>query len=230
MKTFANVIAVITALSATAVSAGTVDVIAQNPNNVFKDDQGQNAWYVATKFSVGNYNSNLVAAGAFRLSDDNGALNDFLAFCLQPMENFIIPTDYAVGSLFSNAVTENLQILAENAMDLVTNRKSAAAFQMAAWEITTETASTYDIVDGYFAITSNRKGSNKAEALAQTWLSNIDNGTWVGPQKDYLILNADGTQDLLTNIQPMPLPASSLLLLGGLAGAGAVVRRKQKAK
>jgi len=90
------------------------------------------------------------------------------------------------------------------------------------------TASEYDINDGHFAIIKQSAASNLAEGIAQGWLNNIENDTWTDNGDSFVILNAAGTQDLLTNVAAVPLPASGLLLLGGLFGAGAVARRKRK--
>lgn len=219
-----------TLLTATVGSAATVTVEKQNATSIFKDENGQNLWYVPTKLTVGTYQSGWVAAGAFRLKDSNGNIDDFLAFCMEPLMPMNTPIDYEMGSLFTTAVNHNLQTLAANAWDLVTNQITAGAFQMAAWEITTETAASFDINSGFFQIDASNRKSNKAEVLAQTWLTKVETNIWEAPQKEYLILNTQGNQDLLTNIQSMPIPASGLLLIGGLVGAGTFARRKKAAK
>ncbi len=230
MTRIATAVAAAFTLLATSAPAATVDVVKTHSSNIFKDENGQNAWYVATKFSVGQYNSGRVGAGAFRLTDASGNVEDFIAFCLQPLEWMRTPKTYTMGSLFSDVVTQNLQTLAGNAMALVTDSRSAAAFQMAAWEITTETSMTFDVDDGFFKITGDRTASNDAEDLAQIWLNNIQDDIWTATPEKYLMLHASGTQDLLTDVQVMPLPASSLMLLSGLVGVGALARRRQKAK
>lgn len=221
----AALVALTTTLAAPAV-AGTIDVNSQH-GSVFGDTNA-NKWRVITEFSVDGDGSGLVYAGAFRLeSDAGGPLSEFLAFCLQPLATLDLSKDYALGSLFTQTVTENLNTLAANAWDLVEDSTTAGAFQLAAWEITTETQRSFGLEDGDFQVTSNRADSNAAEALAETWLGNLNNDLWAYDGNDYLIMNADGTQDLLTNVPAVPLPASGLMLLGGLFGAGAIARRKQ---
>ncbi|MCY4335654.1 MAG: VPLPA-CTERM sorting domain-containing protein [Litoreibacter sp.] len=229
MKTL-TMTAIAAALLASPALSATVDVSKQNSSNVFADANGANKWYVAMSFDVGNQSFNNVGAGAFRVTteDENGFLQDLLAFCLQPLEVLTLPKEHKIENPFIGATSDAVQALAANAWDLVTDAKSAGAFQMAVWEITTET-NAYDIQSGTFKITSNGAGSNGAETLAQSWLDNITNGVWSAGSDDFMILTADGTQDLLTNtLAPIPLPASGLLLLGGLAGAGAMAKRRKK--
>jgi len=198
-------------------------------SSVFGDENGHNKYRIVTQFSVNNVQENRVYAGAFRLkSDQFGDLSEFLAFCLQPLERLTLPKAHEFGSNFSASVTQDLQILAQNAWSSVTDKVSAAAFQMAAWEITTETMSSYDIDDGVFAITYGSTNSNAAEGIAQGWLDNISTDAWTDNGQEFVILNAEGTQDLLTNVAPVPLPASGLMLAAGLLGAGAVARRKAR--
>ncbi|SEW27262.1 VPLPA-CTERM protein sorting domain-containing protein [Cognatiyoonia koreensis] len=228
-KTILTAAIALTMAFGSSAAASTITVDSAHGSVFGEADTGANQWWVKTKFKIDGNSSGDVYAGAFRLeSDDGGALSEFLAFCLEPLETLNLPKDYAIGSLFSQEVTDNLNTLAANAWDLVTNSKTAAAFQMAAWELTTETRNTFDINRGFFKITKNSEMSNAAEAIAQEWLSHFNDDTWSSDGKQFAILNASGTQDLLTNVSVVPLPASGLLLLGGLFGAGAVARRKAR--
>ncbi len=230
-RTVIAALAATSIFAATSATATTVSLEAQsNSINVFADANGENDLYVPTQFMVGSFQSDLTLAGAFRLTDVSNTISDFLAFCLEPAVPLLLPHDYEMGSLFSSAITENIQALASNAWALVTDDNTAGAFQMAVWEIATETASVFDIDTGHFKITGAQVESNQAEVLAQTWVDNVQNNVWTASD-DFLILNANGTQDLLTNISiaAVPVPASGLLLIGGLAGAGAIARRKKKA-
>ena len=229
MKTLlpAATIATMTLIAAPTM-ASTINV-SKVDSSTFGDENGDDQWKIITSYAVDDVQQGAVYAGAFRLeSDAPGSLSAFLAFCLQPLENLTLPKAHHVGSLFDASVTEKLNILAQNSWDLVTDSISAGAFQLAAWELATEDTGVYDIDDGHFKITYNSDASNDAEAQAQIWLDNITNDVWTDNGEEFVILNAEGTQDLLTNVAAVPLPASGLLLLGGLFGAGAVARRKAR--
>ncbi len=222
-------------LLAAPVYAATVDVSPVNSKSVFADRNGQNKWYVGTSFMVGNKAVNNVAAGAFRVEgkvtgpDEHGFMRDFLAFCLQPLERLTLPKTHTVNNPFSATVSSDLQALASNAWGRVTNSKTAGAFQLAVWEIVTESGA-YNIQSGDFKVTSNRGDSNAAEALAQTWLNNISSADWTASGNGFQILTASGTQDLLTNVEspsPVPLPATGWMLIASLAGAGYAAKRKK---
>lgn len=229
------------ALTSTFAHAASINVAAVSEASVFYDENNQNAWYKATSFDVGTQSVNNVGAGVFRVSgtDDAGIVENFLAFCLQPLEALTLPKTHLINNPFTQAIATNLNALATNAWALVDSSKTAAAFQMAAWEITTETAGAdYLINDGFFKITGDSNGSNDAEDLAQDWLNKITNAEWTSGNDAYRILTAAGTQDLLTNIiedpngpppnqTVVPLPASGMLLLGGLLGAGFMARRRK---
>lgn len=231
MKTLSSIF-LASALLAAPSSAATIDVSPVNSSSVFADENGQNKWYVATSIMVGARSFNNVAAGVFRVegTDENNVISQFLAFCLQPLEHLTLPKTHTINDPFAPDVSASLQALASNAWDLVTDRVSAGAFQMAAWEIVSENGA-YDVHSGNFKVTSNRTRSNQAEATAQSWLDNIADNTWVASGNGFQILTAAGTQDLLTNVEnpaPVPLPASGLLLLAGLGGAGAVAAKRRK--
>lgn len=219
-------------LAASSATAATLTVSQQSDVHVMYDSDDQNAWYAVTKYLVGTQEVTNVAAGAFRLTatDALGAAMDFLAFCLEPLEGLNHPSDHEMGSTFSDDINTRLNTLAAHAWQSVSDHRTAAAFQMAAWEIATETSAILDINAGHFQITGDSDMSDLAEATSQIWLDNIVSGTWAETNKSYMFLNAAGTQDLLTNIDmtPVPLPSSGLSLLAALGLGGVLARRRAK--
>jgi hypothetical protein len=227
-------IATVILLSCTssAALASTLTIDQQNSDHIFADENGQNKWWTRTSFRVGDHSSGTIAAGVFRLQQTlmNGATQKFLAFCLEPMEGLELPQKYRTFNQFSPSVQANLNALGVHAWDKVSNWRTAAAFQMAVWEITTETG-VFDIDDGHFRITKNSRRSNRAEKTAQSWLDKISDGTWTSGGEAFEVFATDGSQDLFTDIPAMPLPGSGLMLVGALAGAsGLTAARRRKVK
>lgn len=222
LRTFLAVAA--TAVMAVApAGAATVNVTMQG-KTAFQDGSGQNAWYQDASYSLNGVNRT-AAAGLFRLTATgaDGSVQDFLAFCLEPLETLTLPRDHTVGSALSAPILDRLGALMSNGFALVTGATSAAAFQLAAWEIANEGSGTLDLSKGAFRVTS---ATSAARNLAQSWLNGIASGTWAaaGP---VTILSAAGTQDLVTDIAPVPVPAAGVLLIGGLGALGAFGRRRR---
>ena len=228
MKTFKIMVAALALGAASALSpasAATINVTKQG-TNAFVDASGGNGWYQSTSYTL-NGTGRSAAAGMFRLTgtSTNGAVQDFLAFCLEPLETLTLPKDHTVGTTLGTSVLDRLGALMSNAFTLVTGSQSAAAFQMAAWEIANESNGSLDLANGGFRITAAAQGT---QSLAQSWLDLIGSGQWTSTG-NVTILSASGTQDLLTNIAPVPVPAAGVMLLGGLAGLGALRRRRKAA-
>ena len=228
MKTFKIMVAALALGAASALSpasAATINVTKQG-TNAFVDASGGNGWYQSTSYTL-NGTGRSAAAGMFRLTgtSTNGAVQDFLAFCLEPLETLTLPKDHTVGTTLGSSVLDRLGALMSNAFTLVTGSQSAAAFQMAAWEIANESNGSLDLANGGFRITAAAQGT---QSLAQSWLDLIGSGQWTSTG-NVTILSASGTQDLLTNIAPVPVPAAGVMLLGGLAGLGALRRRRKAA-
>lgn len=219
-------IAIGTAAAMAPANAATVNVTKQG-SNAFVDAAGQNGWWQGASYSLNGTTRTGMAAGMFRLkaTDSKGKITDFLAFCLEPLEWLTLPKTHTVGSPLSASVLDRLGALMSNAFSQVTGSASAAAFQMAAWEIANESSSSLDLSNGAFKMTSAQVST---QGLAQGWLNNIASGSWTSNGR-VTILSAPGTQDLLTNIAPVPVPAAGIMLLGGLAGLGALRRRRRAA-
>ncbi len=220
-------------LLASPAAAATYNVSTQ-PGGVF----GVQDWQITSSFSAGGdpARTGTFKTGAFQLMA-NG-LGNFVAFCLQPLENLNLSKVYADGTSLVDPSLSDLNTLMANAFFDVNNAVSAAAFQMAVWELAHD-AGDYDIDDGFFKVTTLTQGTDEyaAATQAQAWLDKV-NGDQVWADnalgKNFLIISASGTQDLLTNIDnsslvgEVPLPASGLLLLAGLGGIGVASRRKAR--
>jgi hypothetical protein len=226
---FKNVrLTVIAAIAATLValpaSAATLDITKQG-SNAFKDKNGMNAWYESTTYSLGGKKVS-ASAGLFRLNakDAKGVVKSFVAFCLEPLEILRLPKTYAIGTPLSQTVVGRLGALVSNALHLVKDSRSAAAFQLAAWEIANEGAKTKLSLSGgaFKVLTANKK----TVTLAQNWLDGIGSGKWA-PNPRVTIISAQDTQDLVTDLAPVPVPAAGLMMMGALGGLAALRRRRR---
>lgn len=222
IRTFAAALAV--AALAGPAAAATYDVTTQG-RNAFFDANGQNAWYEYASYSLNGQTAS-AAAGVFRLNatDALGVSRDFLAFCLEPLEYLRLPRAYDDGTSLTTAQVGALGALVNNALKLVNNARSAAAFQLAAWEIANE-GGRYELSGGAFVVTSV---NGQTRNLAQTWLNALNGNTWA-PDYKVRILTAARTQDLVTDLPPVPVPAAGFLLVGALGGLAALRRRKRSA-
>ena len=202
----------------------TVTVSQQNTGNVFKDASGQNAWHQTASYSL-NGIARTAAAGLFRLTETTagGAVTSFVGVCLEPLETLRLPNAYDESTPLGASVVGQLGALVKNALALVTDSKSAAAFQIAAWEIANEGGGGLNLSSGAFRLSAAGSGT---QALAQGWLDLIANGTGKKTSQ-VMILQAPGTQDLLTDLPAeVPVPAAGVLLVGALGGLAAVRRRR----
>ncbi len=230
IKALLGAAAIVSALATAPTHAATMDVAAQHPS-VFGDATGANQWYVGVSYTNGTQTRRNVAAGAFRLkgTDENGVVSNFMAFCLSPFEWLRLPLQYTVGSDLSSTVVSRLSSLANGAWDKIVDRHTAAAFQLAAWEIVSERPeNNLNITRGLFRVTAIN--SHTAGGIAQNWLSNVQANSFANGLKDITILSADNTQDLLTaDLPPAPVPlpgAAGLMVLALFALGGAAKARR----
>lgn len=217
--------AIVCGAIASAMPAAALTVtVSQQGSNAFVDAAGQNGWQQTVNTNFGNF-----GAGVFRLRADEGSGPvNFLAFCVDLVQNLNLPGTYErKDDLFTGPVRQNIDALLSNAFlstpSLVTNSQSAAAFQIALWEIISDT--TYDLSTGNFRMTNNPSG----RALANTWLANVANGTWMPTGATFTFLHSDKLQDVLAigigGPTPVPLPATLWLMGAGVAGLAAMRRR-----
>ena len=229
IKPLVGAAALAAALTAAPVQAATMDVAAQH-SSVFGDATGANQWSVAVSYTNGKQSRQNVGAGAFRLkgTDEKGVMSNFMAFCLSPFEWLRLPLDYTVGTDLPSSVVSRLSSLANGAWDKITNRHTAAAFQLAAWEIVSEKSQNLDITRGLFRVTAI--DSRSAGGIAQNWLKSVQANSFATGLKNITILSADNTQDLLTaDLPPAPVPlpgAAGLMLMALVALGGAAKARR----
>lgn len=198
---------------ATQAQAGTVSLSYQTPGSAY----GSEGWYSGISQTILDrgapvgqvYNG---TAGAFRFTDGIDAIT---AFCIDPYSYL------RIGEVFSvteNAnVMDNIDRLFNVAYAGVTDALSASAFQVALWEIIAETDSVLDVTAGNHSIANKNVAS-----AAQSFLDDLSNAPSGGYR--YTIYSNSGQDQI--SASPVPLPASALLLLGGMSGFAALRRKK----
>lgn len=210
--------------------AATVDIDQQHASSVFKDRAGQNAWSVNVYRTLTQGNQTIkgnIAAGLFRVTEDlpGTAYRDFLAFCLSPGVWLNLNVDYTSGTGLNNSVIGALGALRRNAFDSVMDSVTAGAFQIAVWEIVSETGS-YNLNSGAIKFSGGNQNTLGALALATSWLGNIESGVWKPSTSGMVFHKAKGVSQDLLEVAPVPLPAAGLLMLASLASFFGLRRRK----
>jgi hypothetical protein len=184
----------------------------------------------------GKTKTDTYSAGMFRLTlNDGSGPVDFNAFCVDILETLTLPATYkVVSNLFGKAITDRIDALITHAFILDDPNPSApsqqaSAFQLALWEIVTD--STLDLYAGDFMVAGApgaKSGAQKARDRAADWLAKIASGQWAPGGATFSYFVAEGTQDLTgigIDIVPIPLPAGLLLIGTGVAGIAMLRRR-----
>ncbi len=166
-----------------------------------------------------------VLAGQFRMTDDApDGLGDFLAFCVDLAQTLKPGQSYSVEALpFSTAAVANLDRLFTGFYTGVTDRLSAAAFQVAIWEIITDSDTVLDLASGGFTA-ANRHGASGDVIASATALLNGLSGAGAGGYQITFLRSAT-SQDLIT-VSPVPLPGAAGLLAASVLAFGAIRRRR----
>lgn len=230
MKKFALAACSVALLGVIPAVAGAATVALDTQNHTkparmqkYYDADGQNGWVenVVINWEKGTFNT---FAGMFRLTADvAGTKQNILAWCTELDTRLNLPRVYSYGADMSSSVRKNLDTLFANAKTLVTNKTTAAAYQLSVWEMLYDT--DYSLDTGAFTAAATKNAG--VAALANTWLSNIANSVWAyDADNRATYLKAGGSQDVQTDLPaPVPVPAAGLMLMGGLAGLGALRRR-----
>jgi hypothetical protein len=212
--------AVVAGLSAGAASAATIEVSTQSAG-VF----GSPNWSERVTFETdpaGDLEAgDRVSAGAFRLTGSDG-FGNFIAFCVELEDFLTLPEEYEVpADLFTGATLGALNDLYSVAYDSVVDSETAAAFQVAIWDIVYDDGTS--VTDGAAAGFSivNDLDDSVAET-ANAYLAAV--AGYTGPAEFNLTFfeSADG-QDLVSGV--VPLPAAGFMLLAGLGGFAAMRRK-----
>ncbi len=178
-----------------------------------------------------------VYAGAFKMTDISGptlsAGSTFMAWCVD-IYHFISPsTTYTFrdGDAFYASATykaTDLERLASYVFDnsLLTNGAQSAAFQLAAWEIVSDSGGhgAYDVYQGDFKVTS---GSSEVRNLANSWLGVVNAGSYqISRTLSIWQQDAAGSTQDLAVFAPIPEPETYAMLLAGLVLIGFTARRR----
>ena len=165
-----------------------------------------------------------VSAGGFATIVNGGAT--FETYCVDLYQTIAFNTPYSDyvnvggGHVFANshayADLGRLYGVAGSILDAV----HEAAFQMAVWEIAYETSGAYGLGSGVASFSA----SAGATLLASGWLASIANAP-AGPGIG--VFESRTHQDVI--YAPVPEPETYLMMALGLAGLGAVSRRRKAA-
>ncbi len=175
---------------------------------------------------AGHYANRGVYAGLFRMEDSSTGA-EILAWCVDLYNNLRSNALYDVSSFsatgFSTAVKENVARLFTGFYADIDTRDEAAAYQIALWELVTETDGSMNLGSGIFSVAS---ASTSVLGLANSYLSGLSGFGTNGYNLTFFDSQNNSSQNLVS-VSPVPLPAAGGLLLAGLAGIAALRRRRK---
>jgi hypothetical protein len=206
--------------SVSGATAATVNVTYQGSTAFGSPDLSRYLQISSTGYNGG------VFAGPFRLNGDNG-MGNFVAFCVDLAQFLKSGTTYttAASSGYGGGVDTRIGQLFSSAYAGISTRVQGAAFQVALWEIISDTGAGYSLSGGTFKV----KQAAYSQAVinqANNYLAALTGATTGGYRLTYL-KSAVG-QDIVT-VSQVPLPAAAGMLGLGLASLVGLRRRKKKA-
>lgn len=157
-------------------------------------------------------------AGLIRLEDADG--NDVLAYAIDLFFSIDDTDSYAVSDTLSDAVKTNIELLYNSAYASVSNATEAAGFQVALWEIVTDSDAGLDLQSGDF----RAPGAAAKYQVAADLLNGLEGAETGGWNISYF--SADNSGAAIVSATAVPLPAAIWMLGLGLAGLYGASRRK----
>lgn len=239
-KWFLGAIAMAGIVAATSASALPLTIgdqvdVGNQGGTAFTPSPDPNGLFAGISFSLNGGSSQGASAGLFVLDyrhvspTATTTWTQFLTFCLEPdvyLTSFSNPyTVQSVGGA-GNLYTDPSGYISElwaRHRDSVVDDVTAAAFQVALWELAYGSTNLL-LASGDFALTS----TGSVFDTAQAWLNSL---TGEGPQAEGLVVLVDNPsdgydrQDLITEVS-VPEPATLGLLGLGLLGIGLARKRK----
>lgn len=175
------------------------------------------------------------AIGRLALTTSTG--DKLLSYCIDIFHDLTPGTFDAAAittSSLSTTQISQLSALLSHGEALVTDANRSAAEQLAVWEIVTEGRSTLDVTSGYFQVSNV---NSTAVTLANSYLANIKNGSWVAdPSLSLAVLTDSNNQTQLVwgasanrVMGAVPEPATWAMMLVGFGAVGGTLRRKKPA-
>lgn len=163
-------------------------------------------------------------AGGFLTTLNGGP--SFTSYCIDLYQTISFNTPYnnytpvGGGHVFANATAYADLSRLYGIAGVVNTAPLEAAFQIAVWEIAYETTGAYSLGGG----SASFGGSMAATSQATSWLAMLANA---GPGPTVPAIDSRTHQDII--YAPVPEPSTVLLMLGGLAGVGALAKRRRDA-
>lgn len=210
-----STVAVVAAISVSTASASTVNVTYQG-SSVFGTPNLSQVVKISSPSHTGAVN-----AGPFRLTGDNG-FGNFVGFCIDLAKSMGNGNSYQTGttSAYGAAVDANIDKLFTSSYASVNTAVEGAAFQLALWEIITDTGNGFSLGSGSFLASA----SASVMATAGGYLSGLATAATGGYKVTYL--NSRSSQNLVS-VSPVPVPAAMGMLGLGLASLFGMRRRKK---